>query len=78
MATSKKEKSKHVNVAGKDHKVYKDSKGNVIVDHAGKNDPKWDKINLTKKAGDKSVKDGVLSVKQWHKTHKTHTPKKKD
>jgi hypothetical protein len=73
----KKDKPKHVSAGGKDHKVYQDAKGDIIVDHEGKNNSSWDKINLSKKAGDKSVREGVLSVKQWHKSHKTHTPQKK-
>ena len=28
---------------------------------------KYDKINLTKKGGAKSVKQGVKAVKDWHK-----------
>ena len=52
---------------GKTHKVYKkDDK--VIVDHTGKKGGKWDKINLTKHAGAKTVKQGVTAVKKYHKT----------
>ena len=29
------------------HKVFKDKKGDVIVDHTQRNGGKWDKINLT-------------------------------
>jgi len=54
--------------SGAVHKVYKDKKGDVVVNHAGKNDPKWDKIDLTKKAGVKTVKQGVASVKKYHRT----------
>ena len=56
-------------VSGKVHEVKKNKKGEVIVDHAGKNDPKWDKINLTKKAGAKTIKQGVKATKTWHKQH---------
>jgi len=48
------------------HKIYKDKKGDVIVDHAG-NKGKYDKINLTKKAGAKTIKAGVKATKDWHK-----------
>jgi hypothetical protein len=58
-----------INVTGKTHIVKKNKKGEVIVDHAGKNDPKWDKINLTKVAGAKTIKSGVKATKAYHKTH---------
>lgn len=61
--------AKTVKVSGKKHVFKKNKKGDVIVDHAGKNDPKWDKINLTKKAGAKTIADGVKSAKAWHKDH---------
>ena len=48
------------------HKIYKDKNGDVIVDHAGRN-KKNDKFNLTKLRGVTSVKQGVASVKQYHK-----------
>jgi hypothetical protein len=61
--------AKAIKVSGKKHVIKKNKKGEVIVDHAGKNDPKWDKINLTKKAGAKTITQGVAATKQWHKTH---------
>ena len=48
------------------HTVYEKG-GDIIVDHAGKNDPKWDKINLTDKAGAKTVEEGVQDVRDWHR-----------
>ena len=51
----------------KTHVVKKNKKGDVVVDHAGKSQGKWDKINLTKKAGAKTVKQGVKATKAWHK-----------
>jgi len=48
------------------HTVY-EKNGDIIVDHAGKNDPKWDKINLTDKAGAKTVEEGVQDVRDWHR-----------
>lgn len=65
---SKREKSKTLKVGGTKHTVKKNQKGDVIVDHAG-NQGKWDKINLTKKGGSKSVKQGVKAVKDWHKNN---------
>ena len=55
-----------IKAGGADHVVKKNKKGDVIVDHAGKKE-KYDKINLTKKAGAKTVKAGVKATKDWHK-----------
>ena len=52
---------------GEKHTVKKNSKGDVIVDHAG-NKGKYDKINLTKKSGAKTVKQGVAATKKYHRT----------
>ena len=48
------------------HKIYKNKNGDVMVDHTKRNGGKWDKINLTKKAGAKNVQQGVKAVKQYH------------
>jgi hypothetical protein len=56
-----------IKVGGAKHTIKKNKKGDVIVDHSGDNDPKWDKINLTKKAGAKTVKEGIKATKDWHK-----------
>jgi len=55
---------------GQKHTVKKNKNGDVIVDHAG-NKGKYDKINLTKKAGAKTINQGVAATKKWHSTHKT-------
>jgi hypothetical protein len=73
MPKHKKEPSKTLKSGGEPHKVYKKDK-KVIVDHINKKGGKWDKINLTKMAGTKSVKQGVKEVKKWHKEN----PHKKD
>jgi len=52
---------------GEKHTVKKNKKGDIIVDHAG-NKGKYDKINLTKKAGAKTVKQGVKAVQKYHRT----------
>ncbi|CAB4152939.1 hypothetical protein UFOVP621_35 [uncultured Caudovirales phage] len=69
MAEKKKESPATLKVSGKIHRVYKDKKGDVVVNHAGsaKENGKYDKINLTKKAGAKTVKAGVKATKNWHK-----------
>jgi hypothetical protein len=71
MADKKKEKPATLKVSGKVHRVYKDKKGAVVVDHEGskKENGKYDKIDLTKKAGAKTVKSGVKATKDWHKTN---------
>ena len=64
----KKEKPVTLKTGGAKHTVKKNKKGDVIVDHADSaNLDKYDKINLTKKAGVKSVKEGVKATKNWHK-----------
>lgn len=42
-------------------------KGDIIVDHTSKKTGKYDKMNLTKVAKAKTVKDGVASTRKWHK-----------
>lgn len=63
--------AKTVKAAGVKHTVKKNKKGDVIVDHPG-NKGKYDKINLTKKAGAKTIEDGVKATKKWHKGDKKH------
>jgi hypothetical protein len=71
MVAKKKESPATLKVSGKVHRVYKDKKGDVVVDHAGskKENGKYDKIDLTKKAGAKTVKAGVKATKDWHKSN---------
>jgi len=67
-----------VKVGGQTHKVFKNKKGDIVVDHtAGIPAGKWDKINLTKKAKAKTVKQGVASVRKWHRENPNYTKKKK-
>jgi hypothetical protein len=63
-----------VSAGGEKHVVYKKTddrgkgkKGDVIVNHPTKDKGQWDTINLTKKAGAKTVAQGVASTKKWHK-----------
>ena len=60
--------AKTIKAAGKKHTIKKNKNGEVIVDHAG-NKGKYDKINLTKKAGSKTIKQGVQATKEWHKNN---------
>jgi hypothetical protein len=59
--------AKTIKAAGEKHTIKKNKTGDVIVDHAG-NKGKYDKINLTKKAGAKSIQQGVKAVKKYHRT----------
>jgi|688.fasta_scaffold04101_31 hypothetical protein len=73
-----------VKVGGQTHKVFKKkvdkgigNKGDIVVDHtAGPSAGKWDKINLTKKSKAKTVKQGVASVRKWHKDNPDYYDKK--
>jgi hypothetical protein len=68
-----------VKVGGQTHKVFKNKKGDVVVDHtAGIPAGKWDKINLTKKTKAKTVKQGVASVRKWHKDNPDYYKNKKN
>ena len=52
---------------GETHKVTKNKKGHIIVDHTAKKGGKWDKIDLTKKAGAKTISQGVKATKSYHR-----------
>jgi hypothetical protein len=57
-----------IKVGGAKHTVKKNKKGDVIVDHEAKAKAgKYDKINLTKKAGAKTVKAGERATRAWHR-----------
>jgi hypothetical protein len=58
--------AKVIKAAGEKHTIRKNKKGEIIVDHPG-NKGKYDKINLTKKAGSKTIAQGVKATKDWHK-----------
>jgi hypothetical protein len=67
-----------VSAGGEKHVVYKKTsatglgkgkKGDIIVNHPTTDKGKWDTIDLTKMGGAKTVKQGVASVKKWHKNH---------
>ena len=51
------------------HKVTKNKKGDVVVEHTNTNQGKYDKINLTKMGGSKTIQQGVKAVKKWHKSN---------
>jgi len=60
---------------GEKHRVYvkksptgvgKGVKGHVMVNHPTEDKGKWDTIDLTEKAGAKTVEDGKNATKKWH------------
>ena len=51
----------------KTNKIGKDEPGDIMVNHPTKDKGKWDTITLTKKAGAKTVKQGIAATKKWHK-----------
>lgn len=60
---------------GEKHRVYvkksptgvgKGVKGHVMVNHPTTDKGKWDTIDLTEKAGAKTVEDGKNATKKWH------------
>jgi hypothetical protein len=73
-----------VTAGGEKHVVYKKTTkrgegkvGNVMVNHPTKDKGVWDTIDLTKKSGAKTVKQGVASTKKWHKENPYNDMKKK-
>jgi hypothetical protein len=58
------------------HTVTKNKKGEIIVDHTDKKGGKYDKMNLTKVAGSKTVKQGVKATRKWHKENPQKKVKK--
>ena len=66
---------------GEKHKVYikksptglgKGVEGHVMVNHPTMDKGKWDTIDLTKKAGAKTVAQGVAATKKWHKENPSY------
>jgi hypothetical protein len=73
-----------VKAGGEDHVVYKKTikkgkgkVGNIMVNHPTKDKGKWDTIDLTKMGRAKTIKQGVASVKKWHKDNPYKVKKKK-
>lgn len=73
-----------VNAGGEKHIVYqktskigKGKPGNIMVNHPTMDKGEWDTIDLTKKAGAKTVAQGVAATKKWHKENPYPNKKKK-
>lgn len=63
-----------VTADGEKHVIYKKTTkrgegkvGNIMVNHPTTDKGIWDTIDLTKKSGAKTIKQGVASTKKWHK-----------
>jgi hypothetical protein len=73
-----------VSAGGEKHVVYKKTTkrgkgelGDIMVNHPTKDKGKWDTIDLTKKAGAKTVAQGVAATKKWHKDNPNYNYKNK-
>jgi hypothetical protein len=63
-----------VTAGGEKHKIYKKTTkrgegklGHIMVNHPTKDKGQWDTIDLTQKAGAKTIKQGIAATKKWHK-----------
>lgn len=72
-----------VTAGGEKHVIYKKTTkrgegkvGNIMVNHPTKDKGVWDTIDLTKKSGATTVKQGVASTKKWHKENPYNNMKK--
>lgn len=66
---------KVIKAAGVKHKVSKNKKGEVVVTHPTIDNGRYDKINLTKMAKVKTVKEGVKATIKYHKANPYHKKK---
>ena len=66
MATIKTGGEKH-RIYKKTTKIGKGKPGDIMVNHPTTDKGIWDTIDLTKKAGAKTIKQGVAATKKWHK-----------
>ena len=75
-ATKFAEGGKLVVAGGEKHRIYKKTsptgngegmEGHIMVNHPTIDKGQWDTIDLTTKAGAKTVADGIAATKQWHK-----------
>ena len=71
-----------VTADGEKHRIYKKTNkigegkpGNIMVNHPTKDKGKWDTINLTQKAGAKTIKQGIAATKKWHRENPYPKPK---
>ena len=72
-----------VTAGGEKHVIYKKTTkrgegkvGDIMVNHPTTDKGVWDTIDLTKKAGAKTIQQGVASTKKWHKENPYNDMKK--
>lgn len=72
-----------VTAGGEKHVIYKKTTkrgegkvGDIMVNHPTTDKGVWDTIDLTKKAGAKTIKQGIASTKKWHKENPYNDMKK--
>lgn len=63
-----------LNAGGENHRIYVKStnrgegdKGHIMVNHPTMDKGMWDTIDLTQKAGAKTIAQGVAATKEWHR-----------
>lgn len=63
-----------LNAGGEQHRIYVKStnrgegaKGHIMVNHPTMDKGMWDTIDLTQKAGAKTIAQGVAATKKWHR-----------
>lgn len=63
-----------LNAGGEKHEIYvkttnrgEGTKGHIMVNHPTMDKGMWDTIDLTQKAGVKTIAQGIASTKKWHK-----------
>jgi hypothetical protein len=73
-----------IKAGGEKHRIYKKTTktgkgkpGDIMVNHPSSENGKWDTINLTKKSGAKTVKEGEAASRKWHKNNPHSKIKKK-
>ena len=71
-----------VTADGEKHRIYKKTNkigegkpGHIMVNHPTKDKGKWDTIDLTQKAGAKTIKQGIAATKKWHRENPYPKPK---
>jgi hypothetical protein len=64
--------NKTIKAAGVKHMVSKNKKGEIVVTHPTIDNGRYDKINLTKKANAKTIKEGVKATRKYHKDNPYH------
>ena len=72
-----------VTAGGEKHVIYKKTTkrgegkvGSIMVNHPTKDKGVWDTIDLTKKSGAKTIKQGIASTRKWHKENPYNDMKK--